>query len=454
LILSIELPRLYKWLRFFLISSFAIVIILLLFYYFTKGPSNTSTYKGSRKVYISQQNGSYSFLRNGKPFLVKGGAGYTHLKEMALSGGNTIICWDTAKIDQVLKEAETYKLAVIIGLDIPGGNDFSFYKDEKNIELFYKAYYNIVQRCKDHPSVLAWCLGNELEMPFSVITLPFFKAYNRLLQMIHTTDPQHPVATALINVPRKILVNLKWKIPALDFYCINTYNRLMVLDDDLNLLRYIWDGPFLVGEWAPNGGWEAFTTNWNAPIENTSTKKAEQYNELYNRYMPFKNPRFLGSLVFYWGTRQEYTHTWYSLFNEDSATNEMTEVLKDCWNGTVTKHVSPKVEYMLVDSLGGQDNIILSTGSIHKAFIQLNKSASIDSLRYSWEILKEDWVTWGYTWKNFKKPLPENGLLIDSSLQHINFLAPAKVGPYRIYVTVYNSKGYCATANTPFYVEE
>jgi hypothetical protein len=451
---DIKKYRFLKWPLRMLIVFLIFTLVFLMIYLGGKGPKNTSTYTGGRKVFISQQNGQYSFTRNGKPFLVKGGAGYTYLAKLAASGGNTIICWDTSKITAVLAEAEKYKLAVIVGLDIPGGDDFSFYKDEKNIEVFYKAYSKIVLRCKDHPSLLAWCLGNELEMPASFTTLPFYKAYNRLLQMIHTADPHHPVATALMNVPKRKILNMQWRIPALDFYCINTYNRLKVIEDDLNLMKYIWNGPFLVGEWAPNGGWEVSTTNWQAPIENTSTKKAEQYYELYSRHMPLKNPRFLGSLAFYWGIRQEYTHTWYSVFSEDGAPNEIAEVLKDCWNGVITPHLSPKVKYMLIDSLGGQDNIIVSTGSLHKASILFDSTAVNDSLRYCWQIVKEDWLTWGSTWKNFKKPPLEKGLLFDSTLQNTKFLAPAKAGPYRVYVTVYNSKGYCATANTPIYVVE
>jgi hypothetical protein len=79
---------------------------------------------------------------------------------------------------------------------------------------------------------------------------------------------------------------------------------------------------------------------------------------------------------------------------------------------------------------------------------------STDTLKYSWQILKEDWLSWGRTWNKFKKPAAENGLMADSTLQYTNFVAPLKEGPYRVFVTVYNSKGYCATANTPIYVVE
>ena len=428
--------------------------IFISFIYFTRGPQNTSSFTDARKVSIQKKNDGYSFYRDGQPFLVKGGAGYTYIKEMAASGGNTIICWDTSKLENALKEAAQYKVAVIIGLDVPGGEDVAFYKDEKNVAKLYGAYSKIVLRYKDNPSLLAWCLGNELVMPLSLMTSPFYKTYNSLLSMIHNSDPNHPVSTSTMNVAKKHILNMQWRIPALDFICINTYNRLKSIEQDLNQIKFFWRGPYLVGEWAPNGGWEAEVTSWAAPIENTSTKKAEQYYDLFTKYMPVKDPRFLGSLAFYWGNRQEYTHTWYSVFDEDGTPTEVQEVLNDCWRDTVTRHAAPQLEYMVLDSLGARDNIIVSSGSEHKVELLFAKQSSSDSLHYHWQILKEDWQYWGQTWRNFKKPPEQLGLLADSTLQNTSFKAPLKEGPYRVYITVYNSKGYCATANTPFYVVE
>lgn len=427
---------------------------LFVFIYVNLGPRNFNINKAERKVSIRQESGRYSFFKSGKPFLVKGGAGYTNIKELAECGGNTIICWDTAKLESTLRQADQYNVAVIIGIDIPGVDNTEFYNDKKNIENYFNAYKNIVVRFKDHPSLLAWCLGNELIMPFSFTNILFYKSYNRLLSMIHDIDPDHPVSTAVMNIPKRNIINMQWRIPALDFICVNTYNKLKLIEQELNKIKMVWNGPYLVGEWAPNGGWEAALTTWDAPIENTSTKKAEQYYELFNKYMPVNDSRFLGSLAFYWGNRQEYTHTWYSVFNENGIPTEIKEVLKDCWTGKLTHHTAPGVQYMLVDSLGAFDNIIVNCGSQHNASILMEPGQTADSLRYQWEILKEDWYYWGKTWDNFKRPATLSGLIKDSTIQYCSFVAPKMEGPYRVYVTVYNSKGYCATANTPIYVVE
>ncbi|MES2848729.1 MAG: hypothetical protein V4685_06710, partial [Bacteroidota bacterium] len=320
------------------------------------------------------------------------------------------------------------------------------------VNKLFAAYERIVNKHKSHPALLAWGLGNELRMPISSHSSYFYKAYNRFLKMIHDQDPDHPVTTTIINYQKQSILNINWKIRDLDFISINTYNRIKDIHKELRRIKPLWDGPFLISEWSPNGGWEAETTVWGAPVENTSTKKAEQFSHYYNTFMPLDEPRFLGSMVFYWGTRQEYTHTWYSIYNADSTSTEVKEALADCWKGIQTKHESPQIQYMLIDSMGGRDNILLSPDSKHIAKLLLADGEPGDSLRYSWEILKEDWFNWGRTWHYFKRPSAEQGLIADSTTQNTSFVCPKKQGPYRIYINVYNKKGYCSTANTPFYV--
>jgi hypothetical protein len=95
--------------------------------------------------------------------------------------------------------------------------------------------------------------------------------------------------------------------------------------------------------------------------------------------------------------------------------------------------------------MGGKDNIIVTSESTHHVALQMEPSKFIDTLRYKWEIYREDWY---YP----KGPPPETGLFADSTLPVTDFKAPQKEGPYRVFITVNNSKGYFATANIPIYV--
>lgn len=407
---------------------------------------------GNKKVEIRKDQGGYRLYRNGQPFFVKGAVGHTHIADLAASGGNTVMIWDTAMIEKTLQEAEANDIAVIVGLDVPSGELTSWYNDETKVNKMFIAYERLVKLYKQHPALLAWSLGNELIMPISPNSAGFYKTYNRFLNMMHTEDPDHPVTTTIINYQKQSILNIRWKIRGLDFISINTYNKIKDIRWELRRLKVLWNGPYLISEWSPNGGWEAETTVWGAPLENTSTKKAEQYFEYYKTFIPHDDRRLLGSLAFYWGNRHEYTHTWYSVYGEDGVPTEVQEALRDCWKGTTTSHQAIKVKYMLVDSMGARENIILSPGSHHIARVLLGDDFAKDSLRYSWEIIKEDWFNWGRTWHYFKRPAALQGLVGDSTAKETSFICPTKEGPYRIFINVYDKKGYCATANTPFYV--
>ncbi|MBL0359132.1 MAG: hypothetical protein IPP72_20705 [Chitinophagaceae bacterium] len=398
------------------IKSFHFLLLSVVSIIFSCSNNDTGNAATGKKVEIRKEGGGYRLYKNAVPFLVKGAVGHTHISELAASGGNTMLIWDTSLIEKTLNEAEQYHVSIIVGLDIPTGELTDFYKDEKQVNKLFTAYEKIVKKYKNHPALLAWGLGNELIMPISSQSSYFYKTYNRFLKMIHTEDVNHPVTTTVINYQKQSLLNIRWKIRDLDFISINTYNRLKDMRSQLKKLSLFWDGPFMVSEWSPNGGWESETTVWQAPIENTSTKKAEKYRDFYRQYMPLDNSRFLGSLVFYWGNRQEYTHTWYSVFDESGTATEIKEALVDCWSGSDSKHQSAKLKYMLIDSMGARENIILSPGSIHTASILLADEQAQDSLRYSWEIVKEDWLHWGRTWHYFKRPEAERNLLADSTL--------------------------------------
>jgi hypothetical protein len=82
---------------FFVMIFGVLVPALIVLLYINRGPQNTSTYTGPRKVSIEKKNGRWGFYKDGKPFLVKGAAGSDHIKELWESGGNTIMVWDTAK---------------------------------------------------------------------------------------------------------------------------------------------------------------------------------------------------------------------------------------------------------------------------------------------------------------------------------------------------------------------
>ncbi|HEK20261.1 MAG: hypothetical protein C0191_05185 [Mucilaginibacter sp.] len=401
-------------------------------------------------VYIKQEGSRYLLYRDGEPFFVKGASGFTNLKQLRNAGGNTIRVWDTLNLASILDSAQANHLAVIVGLPLPASESIDDFYNTPKADLYRKKITGIVERFKNHPALLAWCLGNELSFPYKPKYNSFYKVFNGLVDMIHQNDPRHPVTTTIMAFQKKNIISIKLRTK-IDFISFNIFGSIQTLKQDLEDFKWFWDGPFLLTEWGIEGPWITEDQNaWGAYIENTSTKKAEQYLTNYQKYMPVNNPRFLGSMVFYWGQKQELTPTWFSLFDENGAETEAVEVMQYIWTGKKTTHKAPILKYMLLDDKGGKDNIILKADSVTKSRVYF---ANLDTtgLTFKWKIFAEDWFKPTGIFSD-KKPREITNLIIKRNGSELSFKVPDKEGPYRILVYVYNKSGAFATANTPFYV--
>jgi len=430
--------------------------ILSLFLLFSIVSCNEKkTNKSNRSVFIEYKNGKYTIQKDGKPFLIKGASGYSHLEELKNAGGNTIRTWDTTNLSAILNEAKVNNIAVIVGLPMPDNEQIDvFYNDPQQVEVQYKRYANLVHKYKNHPSLLFWCLGNELSFPHKPKYNSFYKTFNNLVEMIHKEDANHLVTTTMVNFQRKNIFNIKFRTD-IDFISFNVFGRLKGFEKELEDFEWFWDGPFLITEWGIDGPWATTEhTVWGAYIENTSTKKAEQYLSIYKKYMPDKNPRFLGSMVFYWGHKQEYTPTWFSLFAENGATSEAVGIMQYIWKSQKPTLKAPQIKFMLVDKKGAKDNIIFTPNKRISAEVLMNNPENENNeLSFSWEILPEDWYKENDTYGK-KKPRNMKELFVEQNTTKVVFKTPLKEGPYRIYVTVYDKNGQFASSNTPFYVVE
>jgi hypothetical protein len=167
--------------------------------------------------------------------------------------------------------------------------------------------------------------------------------------------------------------------------------------------------------------------------------------------MPTESNRFVGASVFFWGYKQETTHTWFSIFDRQGAKSEPVSTMKYIWTGKALDETFPAVSKMLVDQRGARDNILLTPSQQITAEVLLSEQK--DSIKtVHWEIYREDWFKKNNNENStkFQNPLP--GLLSSSQGLKASFTTPAQEGPYRIFATVYDYKGNFATCNVPFYV--
>src|SRR5262249_30251590 len=135
-----------------------------------------------------------------------------------------------------------------------------------------------VGKYKDHPALLLWVVGNELNFEKNP---KVWDAVNNLSCKIHQMDPNHPTTTTLAGFNKETIALVKARAPDLDFICFQMYA------DIINLPRYLressWDKPYIITEWGATGHWECGRTDWGAPIENDSTTKANLYRMRFEK---------------------------------------------------------------------------------------------------------------------------------------------------------------------------
>ena len=409
---------------------------------------NTSDSPEAATVFVKKEDGRFQLYRNKLPFIIKGAAGHTNLDKLKDIGGNTIRTYDTLGLQTVLDDAAAHDIAVMVGIPLPE-SEYSRYTYDKP-EVANKQFSDIrrlVNKYKDHPALLMWCVGNELDFSPNIKHLPFYREYNKIVDMIHQDDPNHPVTTAMNNFYPKNLVCISL-FTDIDILSTNYFKSLDEMAGDLKLVSFFWNGPFIVSEWGIDGPWRAKRNAWGARIEETSEKKAERYQKVYS-FMPVDDGGFLGSLAFYWGSKQETTHTWFSMFDAEGRQSDAVGAMEKNWTGKNSQPSGPDLDYMLLNNKGAMENIILKPGVAAEATLNISDP---DSTAYTvWEIYPEDWF-FPNNEKNNKKLKPVRNVFLTTGYKKASFKAPAIEGPYRIFATVYNKSGSFATCNTPFYV--
>ncbi len=373
-----------------------------------------------------------------------GAGGNGHLEDPKLAGGNTIRVYKPNQLPKLLDKAEKLDLAVVADIPIPKAIYPEFYEDPEKFAQIKSGVKNLIAEFKDHPALLYWNLGNEILYSNITEQTVFFSRYNELIEMIHNLDPNHPVSTSVIGGNRRRLVSIALKSPELDFLSFNTFGNLNELKERLESVSVIWNGPFVISEWGIHGPWEENVTDWGAPIEPSSTKKAEKITHRYQEFIqPLENGKCLGNIIFFWGNKQERTSTWFSIFSEDGKKSEQYQNLKKIWRGDTTAFQGPKLDVVLLNGKSSDENIIILPGSQND--IQLfPEPKNSERLNYHWEIKKEAWFN------SEKRP----GAIeeFNTNTPFINFEAPSEEGPYRIFIHINDSLSNFATANIPFYI--
>jgi len=430
--------------------SILILILVTLPGFYSCGSGKTEP--GPVKVELRlNEDQCYRLFVDGREMYIKGaGLEFGSVEALARYGGNSFRTWRTRNGQEdaldLLDRAHRNGLLVLMGLDVGRERHGFDYNDTAMVRQQRLDLRKEVIRLKDHPALLGWAIGNELNLEAE--NLKVYDAVDQISRMIRELDPFHPTTTTLAGIGKREVDYIREHCRDIDFISIQMYGDIVNLQQRINDAG--WDGPYMVTEWGATGHWEVARTAWDAAIEQTSSEKAEAVLDRYRGAVLSDTVHCLGSYVFLWGQKQERTPTWYGMFLEDGRKTETVDAISYAWKGSWPENRCPTIRSMILNVQTAYDNIRLEAGQACTAAVEASDHEA-DTLQYLWELLREstDLGTGGDM-----ESRPET---LFSTLEHqpaVTFQAPAEPGAYRLFVYVTDTGKGVATANIPFYVEQ
>ena len=403
------------------------------------------------RVEIRPSGEGFQVFRYGRPYTIKGIGGSEDLETAARLGANSIRTWASQNLDGVLERAASCGMSVLAGIWLshdPAAYLSDGYKERKTREILQR-----VADHKDHPALLMWALGNEVNLE-GADTQSAWQFIDQLARRIRRADPDHPVISVIAWKPETLDHIAAWA-PHLDAVGINAYGALPGVRPLLEKTAYA--GPYLVTEWGVTGHWEADRTSWGRPIEPSSAVKAETVRRHYQDHILRNQDRCLGSYIFLWGQKQERTPTWYSMLisglpgvEEGPLLCPAVDVMGFNWSGAWPANRAPVVSGMRLNSREAHDNLSVSPGQPIIAEVDAS-DPDAEPLAFVWEVMEEPKLL---SVGGAHEPRPPTiGRPVRSRNSAVSIRAPMTPGAYRLYVYVLDERRGVGTVNVPFRVQ-
>ncbi|MBW2191153.1 MAG: hypothetical protein JRG93_16505 [Deltaproteobacteria bacterium] len=395
-------------------------------------------------VELRQTEHGWQLLRGGEPYFIRGAGGGASLEQLAAAGANSVRTWGADDIDARLDAAHALGLSVTVGIWLGHERHGFDYNDKTQVSEQLERARQTVLRYKDHPAVLLWGIGNEMEGFGAGDNPDIWTAVNDIAAMVKKLDPLHPTMTVTAELGGGRIDGVHKRCPAIDIHGINSYGGALSVAE-----RYRAGGatkPYVLTEFGPPGVWEIPKNDWGAPVEPTSTEKAAFYRRSYESGVIGAPGLALGSYVFTWGFKMEATPTWYGMFLEDGARLEAVDVMTELWSGSRPKNLAPRVEPLVIE---GEPQLDPGDEVRVRAVIADPEGAAI---RVRWVLRREsgEYATGG----DFRPVPPEvEGAVLEGRANGARLRMPREPGPYRLFLYAYDAAGRAATANVPLLVK-
>jgi exo-beta-1,3-glucanase (GH17 family) len=375
--------------------------------------------------------------------------GRNDIERFAGHGGNSIRTWSTANDYQDTKElldaAHEHGVTVALGLSMTAERHGFDYDDADAVAAQLAEIRGEVLKYKDHPALLFWLVGNELNHSYTNPSV--WNAVNDVAKMIHELDSNHPVTTPISGFKPDVIAEIQARAPAIDFISFQLYGSLFGLPDRVAETGF--DGPFMVTEWGTIGYWEMEKTAWGTPAELTSSEKADIFLRAQTEVLSRFEGQLIGSYVFFWGQKQERTPTWFGLLTERGELTEAVDAMHYIWTGRWPANRTPRVEAIRLDGKGYKESVVLRAGESYDAIFDVVDPDG-DPLTYRWEVKPESESQKSGGDREEQLPNLEGLLSADDTPE--TSIKVNNPGKYRLFAYAHDGNDHTAHANIPFLV--
>lgn len=395
-------------------------------------------------VEVRETETGWQLFRGGEPYLVKGGGGQDNLDLLAAAGANSMRTWGVDGLGEILDRAHEQGLTVAAGIWLGHERHGFDYRDPAQVGAQFEMAKKAVMAHKDHPALLVWGVGNEMEGFKEGNDPVIWKAVNDIAQMIKDLDPNHPTMTTTAEIGGGRVPSINAFCPAIDIHGINAYGGGPSIAE-----RYRDAGgtkPIILTEFGPPGSWEMPKKAWGAPPEMTSTQKADYYRKTYESTVLGAPGLTLGSYAFTWGFKMEGTATWFGMFLPDGSRLATVDTMTELWSGKAPDNLSPRIEPL---ELVGEET--RAAGEAIDVKLTVADPEGGD-LKVTWALRREsgEYATGG----DSRPMIPDiEGAILSGDTTGAKVQLPLAPGPYRLFAYVYDNAGRAATANVPLFVE-
>jgi hypothetical protein len=404
------------------------------------------------KVSVAKNGDQFQLMVNGKPFFIDGVGGTQRLAELHAMGGNSIRTWGIESLAEVvdgkplIDRAQDLGLMVTAGIWVQQQRKGFDYDDPTQVAAQRDAVRKAVQTYKNHPALLIWGLGNEMEGPMSDGSdLRVWKELNILAGIVKEEDPNHPVMTVIAGSGGVKIKNLLAYCPNIDILGVNAYGSASGVG--ASVTQQGWNRPFILTEFGPTGQWEVEKTSWGAPLEATANAKAASYYATQQIVTADSKNICLGTYAFLWGSKQEATSTWYGMFLKSGEKLPQTDAMSYAWTGNWPPNRCPKLKSLTADIA----EKTVAPGTAETATADASDPGGAP-LQYEWSIVEEA-QTVGVGGDAEALPPSHPECITGTPTNALSFKTPSQPGAYRLCLIIRNGKGGATTANVPFLVQ-